>query len=109
LVVAYDVLNLTREGVRMEQDTIRAKRIELVDETGMPRAILKADSQGVTGLIVRQFGGTEASVTIGIDAHGTPFLRLGGQGEDRVFASATPGGPVVRVVDENGAEASLSV
>ena len=93
----------------MEQDTIRARRIELVDEAGIPRAILKADSQGVTGLIVRQFGGTEASATIGIDAHGTPFLRLGGQGEDRVFASATPGGPVVRVVDENGEEATLSV
>jgi hypothetical protein len=33
----------------MEQDTIRVRRIELVDETGAPRAWLQADSQGMSG------------------------------------------------------------
>jgi hypothetical protein len=97
----------------MEQDTIRARRIELVDETGTPRAILEADSQGLSGLMVRQFGqfgGAETGIaTIGVDANGIPLLLLQGQGEDRVFASATPNGAVVKVVDENGEEATLSV
>jgi len=94
----------------MEQDTIRVRRIELVDETGTPRAILEADSQGVSGLIVGDVGGTGASASIGLDPNGVPFLLLGkGKDKDRVFASAAPDGPVVRVADENGQEATLSL
>jgi len=94
----------------MEQDTIRARRIELVDETGTPRAILRAESHGMSGLVVGDVGGTGTIASIGLDPDGTPFLLLGkGKDKDRVFASAALDGPVVRVADENGEEAPLSV
>jgi hypothetical protein len=94
----------------MEQDTIRVRRLELVDEAGTPRALLQADSQGVSGLIVHDAGGTGTSASIGLDNQGTPFLLLSrGQNEARVFAGLTPDGPEVRVIDENGEEAALRV
>jgi hypothetical protein len=94
----------------MEQDTIRVRIIELVDETGTPRAMLQADSQGMSGLIVHDARGTGTSATIGVHADGTPFLSLKkGQDNPSVFASVIDGVPVVNVVDENGEEATLSV
>jgi hypothetical protein len=93
----------------MEQDTIRARRIELVDETGTPRAILAANSQSVSGLMVSAVGGSAIAASIGVDRNGIPFLLLESGEKGRVFASATPGGPVVRVIDENGEEKALSI
>ena len=94
----------------MEQDTIRVRRIELVDETGTPRALLQGDSKGVSGLIVHDAGGSGTSASIGLDNQGTPFVLLGtGQNKARVLASVTAEGPVVQVIDDNGEEAALSV
>jgi hypothetical protein len=50
----------------MEQDTIRARRIELIDENGTTRAFLQAESQGVSGLVVVSPEGSGMSATIGM-------------------------------------------
>jgi hypothetical protein len=92
----------------MEQDTIRARRIELVDETGTTRAILEAGSQSVSGLMLSAIGGREITASIGVDGNDIPFLLLGSEDQGRVFAGVTPAGPVVRVVDENGEEKDLT-
>jgi hypothetical protein len=94
----------------MEQDTMRVRRIELIDENGTPRAILEGASQGVSGLIVHDVTETGTSASIGLDNNGIPFLLLvvGGREKGRVFACATPDGPVIRVVDENGEEKDLT-
>jgi hypothetical protein len=93
----------------MDQDTIRARRIELVDETGTPRAILEAGSQSVSGLMLSAVGGRGITASIGVDRNDSPFLLLGSEEKGRIFAGATPDGPVVRVIDKNGEEAVLSV
>jgi hypothetical protein len=83
----------------MEQDTIRVRRIELVDETGAPRAWLQADA-----------GGTGMKASIGINDDGAPFLMLGTEFRRSVFAGITSDGEAyVQVTDENGESKTLKV
>jgi hypothetical protein len=94
----------------MEQDTIRVRRIELVDETGAPRAWLQADSQGMSGLVVLDPGGTGMKASIGINDDGAPFLMLGTEFRRSVFAGITSDGEAyVQVTDENGESKTLKV
>jgi len=93
----------------MEQDTIRVRSIELVDETGTKRAVLEANSQGMSGLMVSAAGETGITASIGVDRNGIPFLLLGSEEQGRVLASVTPDGPRVHLIDENGQEEILNV
>jgi hypothetical protein len=93
-----------REGVHMEQDTIRARRIELIDETGTQRAVLTASSQSWSGLVVHNFGSEQSGVSasIGVNEAGVPFVLVGDPEQGSVFVSVTSNGPDVRKIDANG-------
>jgi len=92
----------------MEQDTIRARRIELIDENGTTRAFLQAKSQGVSGLFVVSPEGSGMSATIGM-YNGIPYLVLGGEGAGTVYASLNSHGPYVRVSDGKGKHKTFKV
>lgn len=94
----------------MEQDTIRARRIELVDDEGNPRVIIDGAgfTEGFVGIVARGEDGTTSTLTLGIGSPGPygpgPYLRLSHGKAHVEVGFGADGNPIVSTRDIGGEE-----
>jgi hypothetical protein len=87
----------------MEQDTIRTRRIELIDQDGTTKAILEAGRGKGSGVVL---GGVEEgspNAAVAVNDEGEPFLLLESDA-DHIFAALLSTGPKIRLRDKAGNE-----
>jgi hypothetical protein len=89
----------------LTEDTIRTKRIELVDDGGEIRALLDADPSGSGAVGINLFdSGGNPRVSLAIAEDDTPTFSLHDEsGTLRVWISSGPDGQGIRMCDDKGA------
>ncbi len=103
--------NAIRGGV-LEQETIRARRIELEDDEGNLKLVLeggKARGEENPGLIVYGPDGPASGVAISVNLEsGVPYIAAYTVGDGRMLLTFFDGVAVVQMKNEDGTEGTLT-
>lgn len=89
------------------QDTVRTRRLEIVDAQGRPRIRLRCVAGEHPMIeIVDWHGSQQVSIDIGSD-DGRPALMLSHEGNPQVMIGIGDGGPYATLQDDSGVVAEL--
>lgn len=92
----------------MTEDTIRTRRIELLDENGDPSVVLTGTGEHGPGLVV-QAAGTEIRLTLGVYNRPSVHLERAEGGSITVgFVDVEKGEAVIQLVNEDGTSTVLT-
>jgi hypothetical protein len=91
----------TRAAGGGEPETVRARAIELLDQSGQLRAQLNVETSGEVVLRLRDAKG-EIRVKLGAGADGSGLLLLDGSSEPGIHMLAGAGGPSLTLSSKDG-------